>query len=134
MPVSPQQKGRDHEARYSGRWGLNLVPGSGATPRAMLDVGKGKLIVSLKHTIHSSIRVTADMLREARAGAYGPRARSTDMIPAFSFHLEEDGEDWTALPTDVLMAIIAGEIKLEQPSVSIRAQRRAAALPPALRD
>jgi hypothetical protein len=130
---TPQELGRQQEATYAKRWGFAMVPGSGATPRAMLDVGKGRIIVSLKRTVDGSIRITADMLREARAGASGPRARATDIIPALAFYLEDGDEDWTALPTDVLMDILRGDIQVEAPESSVREQRRAAAIPRALR-
>jgi hypothetical protein len=124
---SPQQIGRDFEALWADRHGLRAQPGSGNLPAYPLDVGGAGILASLKHTIHRSFSVTAEMIHEMAAAARGPRSRGTQM-PVLV--VKVDGVDepvWVMLESDAL-SLARGEAGVEVKAPTL-AQRRAAAEP-----
>jgi len=118
---TPQEQGRDYESDLAARYGGQVQPGSGSTPRFKLDWRLGRLLVSVKRTTHESYRLTAADLQEALAGAQGPGGRGE--IPAMAIHMEGFPDDVFVLRGSDLRAMLEGDVE-----VRVEPTRRAARL------
>lgn len=122
--VTPQQEGRDYEVELAARYGGEVQPGSGSTPRFKLDLKLGSLLISAKHTRHESYRLTAAELREALAGAAGPGGRGEIMMMAIE--MQGFPDDVFVMRGSDLHALLEGEVDVTI-APSKRAQKLAAA-------
>lgn len=130
--LSPQEMGRLFEREFVAEIGGRLVPGSGSTPRAKLDVDQATLLWSLKWTAAESYRLTAADVREAVAGARGPGSRM--VLPLLGVRIAGVGESISVARTSDLLAMLRGEVETSFTHAR-RSERLAAADPLArLRD
>lgn len=94
-----------------------------------LDFHSGKRLIrfiwSSKATKKSGLRITADMLHEARRAARGFMGRGDNFEPGIIFKVEGEDEPWVALPVSVAAAVLtqAPEVAYIEPSKA--ASRRA---------
>lgn len=124
MAKSPQQKGRDYEAEIADRFGGEVVEGSGNQPFAKLDVSGQKILLSCKHTVHESYRLTAEVVDEAIRAIDAPGGLGGDTIPGVAVGIEGE-QDLIVLRLSDFLRIVMDDVKLATPSKGEARQQRA---------
>lgn len=96
MDRASLQRGRDFEKTVAKMIGAKLVPASGATWHAKLDLGRAKLIFSLKSTGASSFRLTKSLFDEVRDAIVGPGGLGADWTGGMIVDI--DNEAYVVVP------------------------------------
>lgn len=111
MPESAQEKGLQFERDWSERFGLDLVPGSGAVWHSKLDLKSDRRARwSLKYTEKKSYSIKTADIDEAVDACEGPGGDGS--VPVWGFRIGGEGHELIALRPDDFELLQRGELRL----------------------
>jgi hypothetical protein len=117
------EAGRQFERQVAKLMGADLVPNSGACWWAKLDLGRHKLVFSLKWTGKKTFTLTKGLLDEVRAALVAPGGLGADWTGGWI--VEVDGQALAIMRVEDLIELLRDDARVFSPSRSRERRMRA---------